>query len=352
MNDKTQTLVILTPGFPANEQDVNCLPMLQAFVRTVRKVYPELKIIIMTFDYPYFKKRYEWFGVDVFSFGGRNKGGLQKLLLWNRIRKTLKELHSTHEIIGLLSIWLNTCAYVGNKFAGKEKIKHFCWIMGQDARAGNKYVARIKPGSDELIALSDFLQEEMERNYHLRPKHVIPAILDRGLFGESAKERDIDLLAAGSFIPLKQYHVFIEIVSGIKKQIPSIKAVLAGAGPEENKLRDLAREYGLESKIKFTGEAQHPELLQLMQRAKVFLHPSSYEGFSGVCLEALYAGAHVISFCRAMKNEIDHWHIVNSKEEMQKKAFKILQNPETEYRSVLVFQEEDTVRRMMNLYGY
>ena len=53
-----------------------------------------------------------------------------------------------------------------------------------------------------------------------------------------------------------------------------------------------------------------------MQRTKIFLHTSSYEGFSGACLEALYAGAHVISFCEPMKQKIDHWHIVKDEKEM------------------------------------
>ena len=68
------------------------------------------------------------------------------------------------------------------------------------------------------------------------------------------------------------------------------------------------------------------EILQLMKRAKIFLHTSSYEGFSTVCLEALYAGCHVISFIKPMEHDIGHWHIVQSKEEMVKKAMEILGN--------------------------
>ena len=84
---------------------------------------------------------------------------------------------------------------------------------------------------------------------------------------------------------------------------------------------------GLEKNILLTGELPYPDTLQLMQRAKVFLHPSSYEGFSGVCLEALYAAAHVISFCKPMKQDIAQWHIVQSREEMFEKTVSILGNP-------------------------
>jgi hypothetical protein len=86
-----------------------------------------------------------------------------------------------------------------------------------------------------------------------------------------------------------------------------------------------------------------------MQRSKLLLHPSSYEGFSGVCLESLFAGAHVISFCKAMNFEIEHWHLVSSEENMKQKALSILENPSTPYSSVLVYSIKEVGRKMMEL---
>jgi hypothetical protein len=89
-----------------------------------------------------------------------------------------------------------------------------------------------------------------------------------------------------------------------------------------------------------------------MQRTKVFLHPSSYEGFSGVCLEALSAGAHVISFCKAMKQEIEHWHITGSKEEMKQKTLDILQGPNADHSPGFPFLMSDSVNAVMRLFEY
>lgn len=99
------------------------------------------------------------------------------------------------------------------------------------------------------------------------------------------------------------------------------------------------------------GELPYPRVLEQMQRSKLLLHPSSYEGFSGVCLEALYSGAHVISFCRAMDNEIAHWHIIQSKEEMSDKALKILQDTSSIYQSTVPFTISDTAKKMMDLFS-
>src|SRR6185295_12039608 len=196
------------------------------------------------------------------------------------------------KIAGLLSFWYNECAFIGKKFAAKYGINHYCWILGQDARKGNQYPKLLSPWANELVALSDFIQDEFERNHGIRPRFVIPPGIDETLFGSIPKEKDIDLLGVGSLIPLKQYDIFIEVVAELKRQVPGMKALLVGKGPEKEKLQSLISKFKLESGVTMTGEFPYNEVLKLMQRAKVFLHPSSYEGFGCVCLEALGAGAH------------------------------------------------------------
>ena len=63
-DNKPQTLVILTPGFPENEADTTCLSHLQTFVKALKVVRPHLTIKILTFQYPFFSTTYEWFGFE------------------------------------------------------------------------------------------------------------------------------------------------------------------------------------------------------------------------------------------------------------------------------------------------
>jgi glycosyltransferase involved in cell wall biosynthesis len=347
---KDETLVILTPGFPENEADTTCLPMQQSLIRCIKKTYPQQKIIVLSFQYPYFKKTYKWFDTTVISFDGRNKGGLPRLLLRKKLYTTLKEINRANKIVGLLSFWYGECALVGKRFAGKHGIKHYCWILGQDARKENKYPKRIQPKADELIALSDFIQDEFEKNHGIRPQHVIPPGIDPKQFTNSTKEKDIDILAAGSLIPLKQYDIFIEVVAEIKKQLPGVKAMLIGDGPEKEKLEKLISNAGLQSTITLSGELPYKEVLQWMQRAKLFLHPSFYEGFGVVCLEAIYSKVSVISFVKPMNRDIKNWHIVNTKEEMKEKALRILQQTNTDHSPVLPFLITDCAKAFGKLF--
>jgi len=351
MKKDENTLIILIPGFPENEADTTCLPMQQSFVKSLKEIYPDLHIIVFSFQYPYFKKKYTWFDIPVTSFDGRNKNGLPRILLRQKIYKTLKEYHSSLNLIGLLSFWYGECAWVGKKFADKYGLRHYCWIMGQDARKENKYPRRLQPNANELIALSDSLQDEFEKNHRTRPEYVIPPGTGSDQFMNEPERKEIDIVAAGSLIPLKRYEIFVDSIAELKKQMPGIKAILIGDGPEKNKLKTLITGYGLESNITLTGELPHPEVLKMMGKAKVFLHTSSYEGFSGVCLEALHAGCHVISFCRAMKKEIEQWHIISSGEEMTQKAKTILENPATIYKSVPFCTMDEVAKKIISLFS-
>ena len=126
MDNPEKTLIILSPGFPRNEADTTCLPLQQNLVHSIKENYPQTNIIVLAFQYPYFKRCYTWFDTTVISFNGRNKGGIPRLLLRHQIFLALKKINNSNEIIGLLSFWCGECAAIGQAFANKHGLKHFC----------------------------------------------------------------------------------------------------------------------------------------------------------------------------------------------------------------------------------
>jgi len=90
MTARNKTLIILIPGFPANEQDSTCLPFQQAFVKHLRLLDPEMNIKVLAFQYPFFESVYSWHGVEVSAFNGGNHGVVRRLLLWVKIWSRLK----------------------------------------------------------------------------------------------------------------------------------------------------------------------------------------------------------------------------------------------------------------------
>ncbi|MGZ3872067.1 MAG: glycosyltransferase [Mucilaginibacter sp.] len=337
MKHKRQTLVILTPGFPKNKADSTCMPPQQTFVMALKKVCPGLNIVVISFQYPFRAAKYEWHGVKVIAIGGKDKGRVFRMLTWIKAWLILTRLKRECALIGLLSFWLGECAFVGTRFAKRYSLPHYSWILGQDAKKGNKYFKWIRPKSDELIALSDFVQREVKRNYNITPLHIIPVGIDTSLFGTAVQKRSIDILGVGSLIPLKQYGLFVEGIHYLKRFFPDIKAIICGKGPEMDRLRSLARLKGLTDNLSFAGELPHAMVLDLMQRAKIFLHPSKYEGFGAVLSEALYSGAQVVSFCKPMEKDFRHHHVVNNVEEMNAKLLSILNAKKIDHDPVLMY---------------
>src|ERR1700676_1303589 len=268
MNKDNKILIIHTPGFARDERDTTCLPFLQNFIRELNEQFPLLKVIILAFDYPFITAAYQWNKNEVISFNGWGKKNFKKLFKWLVIWKRMKRIRRSNHAVGLLSLWCNECAYLGDRFAKRNNLPHFCWILGQDAKKENNYVFRIKPSSTDLIAISDFIQEEFEKNHAIRPKHVISVGIRPAEFPGENTARDIDILGVGSLIPLKQYHLFIEVIYPVSLYIPSIKVVLCGKGPEENNLRKLISKYSLHKNITLTEELPHSEILQTMNRSK------------------------------------------------------------------------------------
>jgi glycosyltransferase involved in cell wall biosynthesis len=345
-----QTLVILTPAFPANESETSWVPPQQLLIKELKTQFPKLNILVFSFLYPYEEKEYTWNGVQVFAFGGMAKRKLQRLWLWRSIWKKLKKIKKQNNILGIFSFWCSECALIGKWFSYFHQLKHFCWICGQDARKTNKYVRWIRPKASELVAISDFLIEEFYRNHKVRPLHFIPIAIDKKMFPPLPLKREVDIIGAGSFSFQKNYDQFVSIVARIKDQFPSIKAVHCGWGEDAEHIQELVARFKLEDNLSLLGMVPHSEVLRLMQQSKVLLHPSSYEGFGMVFLEALYAGCHVISFVKPMKGEIKNWHIVKTREEMLEKSLELVQDTHLSFDRVLVFSIEDSAKKLIKLF--
>lgn len=348
---KTKTLIILIPGFPADERDSTCLPFPQTFIRHLKRLNPELNIKVLAFQYPFFEAIYEWHGIEVHAFNGRNRGGMSRLFLWRRIWRRMKRIFKKEDVLGILSFWMGETAFIGKYAAKKYGIRSFTWLMGQDARKNNRYIPITRLKSESLIALSDFLADEYHRNYKIKPAITVPPGIDAASFPSRAVERRIHILGVGALIPLKRFDQIITLVAALAKSHPGIRVVICGEGPERKKLQQLIEDHHLTSQIELTGELDHDRILEMMSESRILVHPSDYEGFGLVFLEALYAGAQVLSYCKPMHVHFDHHHVVKTLDEMKIKLAELLDNSWQNQGSVLIYPIEDCCKKIISLYS-
>lgn len=351
MKKRNKTFIIFSPAFPSGEDDSAWVPSLQTFVAAVNRNFPGLKVIVFAFQYPYSTKAYSWNNNTVIPFNGFYKGRAARFFMWLKIWGKVKKIKNQNDVIGIFSQWCTECTFIAKYVSKFFKLRYYCWIHGGDARATNTYVKRIRPASSSLIAMSDFLADEFYKNHNLRPQYVVPNGIDISLFKNMPLVKDIDVIGVGAFSVLKQYSVFVEIVAALKKNIPGIKTILCGDGEERTYIETMITDLVLNENVMVTGFLPHTQSIQMMQRSKILLHPSSYEGFSGACLEALYSGAHVISFIKPMKHEIKNWHIVKTKEEMLQMALTLLKNADLRYERVLAYSMNESAKEIMSIFN-
>jgi glycosyltransferase involved in cell wall biosynthesis len=351
MTPGNKTLIILIPGFPAHEKDSTCLPFQQALVRHLKLLSPDLNIRVLAFQYPFFEGIYHWHAIEVHAFNGGNQGGFRRLLLWKAIWKRLRKIFREDQVLGILSFWMGETALIAKYAAKKYGVHSFIWLMGQDARKNNRYVSISRPMPQSLIALSDFLADEYHKNYKIKPAITIPPGIDVSSFPAVSRERKIDILGVGSLIPLKQFDQIIKLVAALADAYPGLRVVICGDGPEREKLQQLIQYFNLAGQIELLGELDHASILALMAKSRMLVHPSAYEGFGVVILEALYMGAHVVSYYQPMHIHFSHHHIVQTQEEMKKEVMNLLDNKQLNHDPVLIYPIEETCKKILSLYN-
>ncbi len=87
--------------------------------------------------------------------------------------------------------------------------------------------------------------------------------------------------AAGRLDPVKDYPTLLRAMMEVPAEA---LLVVAGAGPEEGRLRRMAVEHGLETRVQFLGF--QPDVLPWMQAADAFVLSSRWEGLPMSLLEA------------------------------------------------------------------
>ena len=87
-------------------------------------------------------------------------------------------------------------------------------------------------------------------------------------------------------------------------QLPDLRLVVAGDGPQLNALQSYAAERGVADRITFLGKVPHDRIPLYMRAVDYLVLYSGYEGLSHTILEALHAGTPVIASKRGGNPEI------------------------------------------------
>jgi glycosyltransferase involved in cell wall biosynthesis len=136
---------------------------------------------------------------------------------------------------------------------------------------------------DYLIANSNYIAEKLKRIYNRNSTVIYPPV-DVDKF-ECVNNKDDYYFVASRLVPYKRIDLIVEAFS----QMPDKRLVIAGTGPELNKLKS-----NFLVNVEFIGYQDENSLKELMQKAKAFVFTAE-EDFGIVVVEAMACGTPVIA---------------------------------------------------------
>jgi len=104
------------------------------------------------------------------------------------------------------------------------------------------------------------------------------------------------ILTVARLVPHKGQDMGIRALSMLAREFPTLRYILVGEGPDESRLRALAQELGVASRVGFVGAMRDDELPDAYATATIYLGASrvdkevSVEGFGISFLEAAASG--------------------------------------------------------------
>jgi glycosyltransferase involved in cell wall biosynthesis len=162
---------------------------------------------------------------------------------------------------------------------------------------------------DTVVAVSPALRELITRTRHHKRTVTILNAIESSRFGDEdrralartrvraelgIRDEEAVLVVIGRLSPEKGQDQFLEAFSVLPDRDPPPLGLLVGEGPEEDSLRGLVRDLGIEDRVRFLG--YRPNVADYYAAADLVVLPSRSEGLPNVVLEAQALERPVVAF--------------------------------------------------------
>lgn len=137
--------------------------------------------------------------------------------------------------------------------------------------------------------MREYLDEKGYDNTHFTGVCVDPTDFSDKI----STANDQIILFAGRFVELKRPEWAVDAFADCAPD--GFELHFAGEGPLKSTVQDKVTQHGLEAEVTFHGWMDRTELLTLMSRTSILIHPSLFEMGGNVVLEAMASGCPVVA---------------------------------------------------------
>jgi glycosyltransferase involved in cell wall biosynthesis len=200
--------------------------------------------------------------------------------------------------IPLTITWIEVWGDYWYEYIGKK---------GFFGKLAEQYIAGF---SCPTIAISHFTAHRFRTKHHRPIDAVIPTGIDIGKINTiTPSVEPSDVIFVGRLIKEKNADLLVNAVAIVLREFPGLRALFVGEGPEEKKIQDIIKQKNLEDTIRFHKFYEnHDDLIAAFKSSKIFVLPSTREGFGISALEALACGLPVVTIdhpANAIRDLID-----------------------------------------------
>lgn len=295
----------IVPGFQSDAND-RCIP---ALTDLAHRIAQECQLKVYALQYPARRDCYRIGQVEIQSFNGGRWTKLPKL---GRIGPLLAALRAIQNEPGdlLHAFWAAEPVLPGifaSRLSGRKLVIS---CMGGEAvylpeiRYGaachwldRRYLQLAVKEADRLTCGSETLSGIMTTRFG---SSVNPLVLPLGVdtirftppYSASKTLPDCPLiLAVGSLLPVKGFASLLNAVA----ELPQVKLRIAGDGPERDRLEQIIKNSGLQSRVELAGQVAPEMMPDEYRRADLLVVSSYYESQGVALLEGMACGLPVVA---------------------------------------------------------
>jgi len=242
----------------------------------------------------------------------------------------------------------------------KEYWLKYSKLLGPVGFITEKLLAKLSP---TIISISHHTTQKLEKTLN-RTKNIYtitPTIDLKKINAATPSQHKYDVIYAGRLLAHKNVDMLIHSIAEIKKRLPSISCLIVGEGPERTSLEQLSERLGLQKNVSFTNFfPTHTQLYSQMKGCKVFVNPSTREGFGIITIEANACGLPAVlindpsNAARDLIVEgVNGYLARKTVDEMKKNLFKALDKKWSKNKIQDIakkYDQESYTSKIMNLY--
>jgi N-acetyl-alpha-D-glucosaminyl L-malate synthase BshA len=156
--------------------------------------------------------------------------------------------------------------------------------------------------ANAVTSISNFLISIAEDEMGIKDIIKIPNFVDcevykpnpeLGMLSTFKKNNDLIITHSSNFRPVKRTLDLVKSFAKVKKEIPNVKLLLVGDGPERAKAWRLAQKLNIASSVQVLGVRQ--DIPNILAETDVFVLTSGMEGNPLSILEAMSSGVPVVA---------------------------------------------------------